>query len=238
MPEQKKERGRAKGKAGSSLQSSNESQVEPQWAQPFVVLFSTTISQQQQHQPQQPQQPRLSPRASQTPFVRTASRWQAGIGAARAQLGLLICLGFSFCLFNGFMNYPATPAPFTAPFVRIDNRISRLNLTPCAQISLDAPTATWTTMEEGDGILALISLFLGFPMSSMTIKTSVELSATPTLSRLSCSTSSWLCFPLPFLLSPLCLSLPCVKCLPCAFNAANIVTMLEKVSSICHAKLS
>lgn len=185
MPEQKKERGRAKGKAGSSLQSSNESQVEPQWAQPFVVLFSTTISQQQQHQqhqPQQPQQPRLSPRASQTPFVRTASRWQAGIGAARAQLGLLICLGFSFCLFNGFMNYPATPAPFTAPFVRIDNRISRLNLTPCAQISLDAPTATWTTMGEGDGILALISLFLGFPMSSMTIKTSVELSATPTRS--------------------------------------------------------
>lgn len=138
------------------------------------------------------------------------------------------------------MNYPATPAPFTAPFVRIDNRISRLNLTPCAQISLDALTATWTTMGEGagegDGILALISLFLGFPMSSMTIKTSVELSGTPTL-----STSSRLCFPLPplpFLLSPLCLSLPCVKGLPCAFNAANIVTMLEKVSSICHAKLS
>lgn len=94
------------------------------------------------------------------------------------------------------MNYPATPAPFTAPFVRIDNRITRLNLTPCAQISLDAPTATWTIMGEGvgegEGILALISLFLGFPMSSMTIKTSVELSATPTL-----STSSRLCFPLP-----------------------------------------
>lgn len=98
-------------------------------------------------------------------------------GWDRRSSGSSGCFGFSFCLFNGFMNYQATPVcplspSLPAPFAWIDKRISSRNLTPCAQISLDAPSNVANNGRRHRSSLR-------FPMSSMTIKTSVVLSTTP-----------------------------------------------------------